>query len=106
MRKELPAHGQIGYLRALARFFRDPKASTLGKLFVLATVVYVVSPVDFVPDVAPIIGWLDDLGLAGVAIAYLARVLGPYRLAPVATPPVITTTGWPSVDAYAVEPRR
>ncbi|WP_394837242.1 DUF1232 domain-containing protein [Pendulispora rubella] len=69
----------IGYLAALYRFFRDPKASKIGKLFVVLTVAYVVWPLDFVPDVAPIVGWLDDAGLATVALAYLARVAARYR---------------------------
>lgn len=61
------------------RFFRDPEASLWGKLFTLFTVAYVVWPMDLVPDVAPIVGWLDDLGLAAVATAYLARVTASYR---------------------------
>jgi uncharacterized membrane protein YkvA (DUF1232 family) len=35
--------------------------------------------VDFIPDVIPIVGWLDDLGLATVAMGYLARVAARYR---------------------------
>ncbi len=35
-------------------------------IIVLATV-YVLSPLDFIPDVAPIIGWLDDAGVIGWA---------------------------------------
>jgi len=43
----------------------NPKAQLL--LFIL-TIIYVVSPVDFIPDVMPIIGWMDD---AGVFLAQL-----------------------------------
>jgi uncharacterized membrane protein YkvA (DUF1232 family) len=60
------------------RYFRDPAASAFGKLFVLAAVAYVVWPMDLIPDV-PLIGWLDDLGVAGVAMAFLSRVAGRYR---------------------------
>jgi uncharacterized membrane protein YkvA (DUF1232 family) len=69
----------IGYVRAMGRFFKDKNGSKLGKLFVLATIAYVVWPVDFIPDVIPIVGWLDDLGLATVAMGYLARVAARYR---------------------------
>ncbi|WP_394847753.1 DUF1232 domain-containing protein [Pendulispora brunnea] len=69
----------IGYFAALYRFFRDPNASKIGKLFVVLTLAYIVWPLDFVPDVAPILGWLDDAGLATVALAYLARVAARYR---------------------------
>jgi uncharacterized membrane protein YkvA (DUF1232 family) len=71
---------RIGHLRALGRFFRDPQASLAGKIFVLLAVVYVVSPLDLIPDVIPVIGWLDDIGVIGVALAYLSRVLDRYRL--------------------------
>ncbi|AKV04638.1 hypothetical protein AKJ09_11301 [Labilithrix luteola] len=68
----------MGRLRALVRYFRDPSASIFGKLFVLLAVVYVVCPVDLIPDV-PIVGWLDDLGVASLAMAFLARTVARYR---------------------------
>ena len=37
-----------------------------GKLQIVLfamTVIYCISPLDFVPDILPIIGWLDDLGI-------------------------------------------
>jgi len=42
--------------------------------------VYLVWPVDLVPDFAPVIGWLDDLGIAALAIAYLASASDLRRL--------------------------
>ena len=70
--------GQVGRIRALGRFFKDREASLFGKLFVLAALFYVVWPADLIPDV-PIIGWLDDIGVMGLATAYLSRVLTKYR---------------------------
>jgi uncharacterized membrane protein YkvA (DUF1232 family) len=69
---------KVGRARALVRYFRDREASILGKLFVLAAVVYVISPVDLVPDV-PIIGWLDDMGVMSLAVAWMWKVIGRYR---------------------------
>ncbi len=39
---------------------RSPLAQLI--LFVL-TVIYVISPIDVIPDVLPVIGWLDDLAI-------------------------------------------
>lgn len=81
----MPNFTQIGRARALVRYFRDRDASIFGKLFVLAAVIYVVSPIDAIPDV-PIIGWLDDIGVMSLAVAWMWKVIGRYREpAPTAT---------------------
>ena len=69
---------KIGRARALVRYFRDPAASIFGKLFVLAAVVYVICPIDLIPDV-PIVGWLDDIGVMSLAVAWMWKVVGRYR---------------------------
>ena len=70
----------IGLFRAFWNFMRDPNATVAGKAFIVAVFLYVVSPIDLVPELAmPLVGWLDDLGFAAVAAAYLASALGPYR---------------------------
>ena len=69
----------LGDMVALFRFFRDPRASMLGKLFLVACVAYVVWPADAIPDVIPVVGWLDDFGVAALAIGYVSRVVGRYR---------------------------
>jgi uncharacterized membrane protein YkvA (DUF1232 family) len=68
-------------LRAFGQYLRDPNASLLGKLSVLASALYVVWPADLIPDV-PVVGWLDDLGVMTVAMAFLARTVGRYREIP------------------------
>jgi uncharacterized membrane protein YkvA (DUF1232 family) len=73
---------RIGRARALYRYFRDPAASVLGKLFVVLALVYVVSPVDAIPDVMPIVGWLDDVGVMSLAVAWMWRVVDRYRELP------------------------
>ena len=71
---------KIGWFRALGRYYRDPSASLLGKLVIFAALVYAVVPIDLIPDV-PVIGWLDDLGVMGLATAWLGRVVARYRTA-------------------------
>jgi uncharacterized membrane protein YkvA (DUF1232 family) len=70
---------KIGRARAIARYFRDGEASLLGKAFVLAALVYVISPVDLIPDAIPFVGWLDDVGVMGLAVAWMWRIVGRYR---------------------------
>ncbi|MDF2696239.1 MAG: hypothetical protein K0S65_4622 [Labilithrix sp.] len=49
-----------------------------GKLVIFLAMIYVVVPVDLIPDV-PLVGWLDDIGVMGLATAWLARVVARYR---------------------------
>jgi len=94
---------KVGYLRSFLRFFRDREASLLGKGFVLVTIAYVLWPIDLIPDVAPVVGWLDDLGLATVAMLYLTRVAAKYRETPALVPATAPEASleWPTQDAYA-----
>jgi uncharacterized membrane protein YkvA (DUF1232 family) len=77
----------LGDLVAMARLVRDRRAALWAKLLVLASMVYVVLPFDAVPDLAPIIGWLDDIGLVVVLRLLLHRQVEPYRY-PLGRPPV------------------
>lgn len=69
--------------RGAWRYLTSGEASLFAKLLFVATLVYVVSPVDAVPDVAPIIGWLDDLGVFAIAVAYLSRKAAEHERGPV-----------------------
>jgi uncharacterized membrane protein YkvA (DUF1232 family) len=69
---------RIGRFQALVRYYKDPEASVLGKLVIFVALFYAVWPVDLIPDV-PVIGWLDDIGVMGLAMAWLGRVVSRYR---------------------------
>ncbi len=79
------------------KFFSDPDASIALKLLFLLSALYVVTPADLVPDVLPVIGWLDDLGVAALAATFLGRAIRPYRAGAAAPTgsrdPVVETTG-------------
>ena len=49
------------------RRFRLPEE--IGVIIALLAVLYIVSPLDLIPDWIPVIGWLDDLGV----LAWAAR---------------------------------
>ena len=50
---------------------RDPRAPKSVKAVIVLAGLYVISPVDFVPDFIPILGWLDD-GLIAYLLLQLA----------------------------------
>ena len=63
--------------RRLWRFLRDPAAPKAPKIIALLAIAYVVSPLD--GDWMPILGWLDDIGMSGIALGYLATKAAKYE---------------------------
>lgn len=63
---------------SLIRFMRDPRADWKPKLAIGLAVLYLVWPLDLLPDLAPLLGWLDDIGLTGLAVAYLMHAANAY----------------------------
>lgn len=65
------------YLKLLARLARDPRVSKVDKAIVAAVLVYLVSPVDLVPDwIVPVIGHVEDLYLLALALSRLVNNAG------------------------------
>lgn len=64
-----------GDAKVLWHALRHPAAPTWLKLGVVGLVAYVLSPVDFVPDVIPFFGVVDDLVLLPLAVGFLLRRL-------------------------------
>ncbi|MCX7839389.1 MAG: DUF1232 domain-containing protein [Anaerolineae bacterium] len=59
----------IRTLRLVWRLLNDARVSWLAKLIIPAAILYVLSPVDFLPDLALGLGQLDDVGIIALAIA-------------------------------------
>ncbi|MCU0701173.1 MAG: DUF1232 domain-containing protein [Myxococcaceae bacterium] len=55
------------------RYFRDSAVPGWRKFVVVGALAYVVLPIDLVPDLVPLLGWLDDIGALGAALAFFAR---------------------------------
>ncbi|MGH8910381.1 MAG: YkvA family protein [Egibacteraceae bacterium] len=53
-----------------------PRVPWSAKLLAGLAAAYLVSPVDLVPDFIPVIGQLDDLGVALLAVRWLIRQAG------------------------------
>jgi uncharacterized membrane protein YkvA (DUF1232 family) len=66
-----------GDARRLWFAVRHPAAPGWLKLGTALIVLYVVSPIDLVPDVLPVIGVVDDLVLVPLAIRWLLNRLPP-----------------------------
>jgi uncharacterized membrane protein YkvA (DUF1232 family) len=54
---------------------RHPKTPRYAKLFVACVVAYAFSPLDLIPDFVPILGYLDDLILLPLGIAFAMRMI-------------------------------
>jgi len=71
---EAPARG-IGFFGQLIQQLRlswalllDNRVPWILKLIPLGAIVYVISPLDLIPDVIPVLGQLDDLGILMMAL--------------------------------------
>jgi len=58
---------------------RDPRSPRGAKVAAVLALLYVLSPVDLVPDALPLLGWLDD-GVVAVLLLRLAMQLLPPEL--------------------------
>lgn len=68
-------------LRLAFRLYRDPRVSSLLKWFVpFVAALYVISPVDLIPDFLLGAGQIDDLGVLGIALFVSLNLI--HRLAP------------------------
>lgn len=53
----------LSHARLALRLVRDPGVPLLTKAVPLLTGLYVISPIDFVPDLLPVLGQIDDLSI-------------------------------------------
>lgn len=63
----------IQNLRLAWRLFWDSEVSLSNKLIPLLAVIYVLSPVDIIPDLIPALGVTDDVGVFLVALDFFIR---------------------------------
>ncbi len=59
------------YVRMLFGLMRDARVSRLDRLLVLGALAYVISPLDFIPDVIPFFGQVDDVFFVMLAVQRL-----------------------------------
>ena len=64
------------YLRLLGGLLTDRRVAPLDKILVGAAVVYILMPLDFIPDFIPFLGEVDDVFLLVTAIQHLISNAG------------------------------
>ena len=62
-------------LGALWRAFLAPETPFHLKVLMLLVPLYLVSPVDLIPDVVPLLGWLDDMVVVPLLVSWIFRML-------------------------------
>ena len=58
---------------AARRLLRDPRVPRRAKLAVALAALWVLSPIDLIPEFLPVIGPLDDVVVIALALRYAAR---------------------------------
>ena len=64
----------LSHLRLAIRLVREPTVPLLTKVVPVLTGLYVISPVDFVPDLLPVLGQLDDLSIILIGLETFLRL--------------------------------
>ena len=66
-------------IQLLWTMVKDPEAPTGGKITALAALVYVINPIDLIPDMIPVLGLTDDVSAVIIAVSTLADMLVKYQ---------------------------
>jgi uncharacterized membrane protein YkvA (DUF1232 family) len=62
---------------------RDPRVAWHAKLFAACVAAYALSPIDFIPDFVPVLGYLDDIIIVPLGIMLVVRMI-PAHIMPYA----------------------
>ena len=66
------AHAAIKVYRLA---FADPRTPRRGKFYIGLALIYIVSPLDLIPDWIPVVGWLDELVVVPMLLAMARRTI-------------------------------
>ena len=66
----------LSAIRLACGLFLDRRVGTKIKLLPILAIIYVLSPLDLLPDIIPVVGWVDDLIVAG-GLLLLFFILAP-----------------------------
>ena len=74
---EIKSKAKLLKKQSLVLYFavRDPRTPFMVKLIAGAVVAYALSPIDLIPDFIPVLGYLDEVILLPMAIAFALKLL-------------------------------
>ena len=64
----------VSSARLTMRLLREPRVPLLTKSLPVLAAVYVISPLDFIPDVLPLLGEIDDLAVILIAVGVFLKL--------------------------------
>jgi uncharacterized membrane protein YkvA (DUF1232 family) len=64
-------HKVGSYAGRIWDYFKSSKVSAKAKLYIIAALMYLISPVDVIPDFIPMVGWFDDIAVCAAILKYL-----------------------------------
>lgn len=76
--------GKINDFKLLLSMFRDGasgkyKISSSTLATIGGAILYVVSPIDAIPDVIPLLGWTDDIAIIGFVMNRITKEIEKYK---------------------------
>lgn len=74
-------------LAQIRRYVRDERVPAWRRFVLVGAVAYVLLPIDVIPDVVPLLGWLDDVGALGAALTFFAREVKRHADTPTTSAP-------------------
>lgn len=74
----MPRHSLAPHWKTIYRFLLDKRTDWKPKALLVAAIIYLLWPIDLVPDFIPVLGWLDDIGVGSLALWYLSRAAKNY----------------------------
>ena len=68
----------LSHLKALKKYMMDGDVRWYRKSVVIAALVYFITPFDAMPDFAPLLGYLDDIGVIAWTIKFIGNEINSY----------------------------
>src|SRR5205085_309823 len=68
----------VNHVRLVGRLLKDTRVPTYLKVLPFAPILYFLFPLDVIPDLIPVIGQMDDLGVLMVALQAFVMLVPQY----------------------------